>query len=162
MMKKNHLRFTLAVTCVAMVLIAIAVCLNGCAVTEPPAPEQMENTFQTYRSEIRIITDYLLTQEPPVSIYGDSRGLPENVAQAIKTLMRQAGCSSIHYNESAVHFVLWTRFADAGCGIAYSEATSLGLLEGDFPYLTREQPLSEQNWFYYVEDYAQWRIGKNK
>jgi len=146
---------------ISLLLMTIAVCLNGCAVTEPPSPEQMENTFQTYRSEIRIITDYLLTQEPPFAIFDSSEELPENVAQAVKILMRKAGCSSIHYSENAVRFVLWTRFTDAGCGIAYSEATSLGLLEGDFPYLIRKQPLSEQNWYYYVEDYAKWRLERN-
>lgn len=147
---------------ISLLLIVIAICLNGCAVTEPPAPEQMEDTFQKYREEIQIITDYLLTQEQPFSIYDSNEVLPENISQAVKTLMRQAGCSSIHYNESAVHFVLWTRFTDAGCGIAYSEVETLQFLEEDFPYLTQEQSLSEQNWFYYVEDYAQWRIEKNK
>ena len=144
---------------ISLFLIVIAICLNGCAVTEPPAPEQMEDTFQKYREEIQIVTDYLLTQEPPVHIYKDSTGLPENVAKAVKTLMRQAGCSSIHYSKSTVHFVLWTRFTDAGCGIAYASGNSL---ETDLVFLTQVQPLSEQNWFYYVEDYAQWRIEKNK
>ena len=144
---------------ISLLLIVIAVCLNGCAVTEPPAPEQMEDTFQKYREEIQIITDYLLTQKQPFSIYDSNEVLPENISQAVKILMRQAGCRSIHYNESAVHFVLWTRFTDAGCGIAYTSGNSL---ETDLVFLTQVQPLSEQNWFYYVEDYAQWRIEKNK
>ena len=147
----------------ALLLIGVAVCLSGCGrIGQPPSPQQMEDTFQTYREEIQTVTDYLLTQEPPVRIYDDSRGLPENVAKAVKTLMRQAGYSSIHYSENAVHFVLWTRFTDAGCGIAYTKEKPPHSLEEDFPFLTGEQPLSEQNWFYYVEDYAQWRIEKNK
>ena len=144
---------------ISLLLIVIAICLNGCTVTEPPTPEQMEDTFQKYREEIKIITDYLLTQEPPVQIYKDSTGLPNNVALAVKTLIRQAGCSSIHYSKSTVHFVLWTRFTDAGCGIAYASGNSL---ETELDFLTQFQSLSEQNWFYYVEDYAQWRIEKNK
>ena len=144
---------------ISLFLIVIAFCLNGCAVTEPPAPEQMEDTFQKYREEIQIITDYLLTQEQPFSIYDSNEVLPENISQAVKTLMRQAGCSSIHYSKSTVHFVLWTRFTDAGCGIAYSSSKSL---ETDFDFLTQFQSLSEQNWFYYVEDYARWRIEKNE
>ena len=144
---------------ISLFLIVIAICLNGCAVTEPPAPEQMEDTFQKYREEIQIITDYLLTQKQPFSIYDSNEVLPENISQAVKTLMRQAGCSSIHCSKSTVHFVLWTRFTDAGCGIAYTSGNSL---ETDLVFLTQVQPLSEQNWFYYVEDYAQWRIEKNK
>ncbi len=149
-----------------MKLISLLLCtlliLSGCSfVPQPPAPERVEKTFQEYREEIQTVTDYLLTQKPPVDIY-NSQELPENVSQAVRTLIRKAGCSSIHYSENAIHFLLWTRFTDAGCGIAYSEESSLCALKEDFPFLTQEQPLSEQNWFYYVEDYAQWRIEKNK
>ena len=146
---------------ISLFLIAFALLINGCSVTEPPAQTQIETVFQTYREEFQTVKDYLLSQEPPVSIYDTREALPEPVMQAVETLMRKAGCSSIHYSENAIHFVLWTRFTDAGCGIAYSEAKNLQALDVDFPYLTREQPLSEQGWFYYVEDYAQWRNEKS-
>ena len=149
-MKKNK---------ILVLCIAILFFFSGCGtIIQPPAPQEIEEVFQKYREEIQVVTDYLQPQKPPVTIY-NSQELPEPVSQAVRTLMRQAGCYSIHYSGDTVHFVFWTRFTDAGCGIAYSPEKTL---EADMDFLTQAQPLSEENWFYYVEDYALWRIENNK
>ena len=139
--------------------LAIAMLFSGCStIGQPPAPQRIEETFQNYREEIQMVTDYLLTQNPPVAIDSSSRELPEDVVWAVRNLMRSAGWTSIHYRGNTIYFILWTRFTDAGCGIAYSVGNTL---EADLPFLTQVQPLSERDWYYYVEDYAKWRTEKN-
>ena len=134
-------------------LLALLLCmillLCGCGkLMTPPSAEVMEAVFQTYRAEIGQITEYLLTQDAPVSIH-NSQNLPEDISRAVKTLIKKEGCHSIHYSGNTVHFVLWTRFTDAGGGIAYRIANTL---EEDLPYLIQLEPLSEPDWYYYVED----------
>lgn len=134
---------------IILLLVVLLLC-NGCGkVMEPPSVQEIEGTFEEFREEIQVVTDYLLSQEQSVSICSSSQELPKDVARAVKTLMRQAGCHSIHGNTAQAHFVLWTRFTDAGCGLMYSQAEAP---DETLIYLTQWEPLSEPGWFYYVED----------
>ena len=133
-----------------LLLLPVLLLCNGCgSALQPPPVENVETLFQKHREEIQVVTDYLLQQEQSVSIYSSSQELPEDVAQAVKILMRQAGCHSIHGNSTQVHFVLWTRFTDAGCGLYYAKSE---ISEEHFLYLVQLETLSEPGWYYYVED----------
>lgn len=135
-------------------LFCLFLLLNGCGkLVQPPSVRSVEDTFQKYREEVQIITDYLLPQKEHIAIYTsqDLKTAPEDVRSADEILRKQAGCNSIHHSGSTVYFILWTRFTDAGCGIAYTTEDSP---ESDLTYLTYLEPLSEPGWFYYVEDCA--------
>ena len=134
---------------IILLLVVLLLC-NGCGkVMEPPSVQEIEGTFEEFREEIQVVTDYLLSQEQSVSIYSSSQELPKDVAQAVKTLMRQAGCHSIHGNTAQAHFVLWTRFTDAGCGLYYAKSETP---EEYFLYLVQSEAISEPGWYYYVDD----------
>lgn len=49
---------------------------------------------------------------------------------------------------------MWNRLSDVACGIAYS----IDGKEIDIEYLTESVPLSEENWYYYVADFNEWRV----
>lgn len=146
---------------IRLLLLSILLLINGCSsITEPPALQEMEKVFHEYREEFQIITAFVLTQEGFDSIYSgqDLKSAPENIQKADGVLRKQAGCNSIHRSGNTVTFILWTRFTDAGCGIAYTTESSP---EPDMTFLTQIEPLSEDGWYYYVEDYSEWRAERS-
>lgn len=146
---------------ISLLLLSIMLLFSGCGKRiQPPSAQRIEEIYQEYREEFQIIADYLLPQEKNIAIYSsqDLQSAPANVKKADEILRKKAGCYSIHRHGNTVTFILWTRFTDAGCGIAYTTADSP---EPDMTFLTQLEALSESGWFYYVEDYAQWRAQRN-
>ena len=73
------------------------------------------------------------------------------VIDAIDALMRR-GYSVIGREENTIHFQRWAS-RHAGRGVAYS-------IDGSEPslfFLTKLEPLSVPNWYYYEEDFNEWR-----
>jgi len=63
---------------------------------------------------------------------------------------------------NAVHFERWSMM-EHGSGIVYSIDGTI-ITDGDrsgLDYLTRLEPLSEPGWYYYEEDYNEWRNRRN-
>ena len=101
-------------------------------------------------------------------------------AGVVRTInrLRRRGYSSISRNNNIVYFLRSTRFRNLGNGVVYSidgvkpnyGVDPRHLLYGsvEMPtqimFLTRLEPLSKSNWFYYEEDFREWRVryGSNR
>jgi len=79
----------------------------------------------------------------------------EAVVEAIDQLFRERGYSSIERTGNTICFVRWTRLMDFGSGIAYTISKEK---EPELQFLTKIEPLSESGWYYYEEDYNEWRL----
>ena len=75
------------------------------------------------------------------------------IIEAINTLKKH-GYDVIEKNEHTIFFQRWSNL-DNSRGIAYSINSEL---QPDLQFLTRLEPLSENGWYYYEEDYDEWRI----
>ena len=135
--------------------------------TNPPSPEEIQTIFQENRDDFLLVTEYLVgTGYTDISVNDDCTSAfanfkdiaieDEAVVSALKKLSKN-GCSSMSKRGNTVHFCLWTRFNDAGCGIAYSVDGK----EISIEYMTQALPLSEEGWFYYVDDFNEWRANNS-
>ncbi len=149
-----------------VVTLLIAITLSSCAkFMSPPTVQEVESKFNQNREDIMIVTNYLAESEYGRIYLHDTSGnmsvgtsnisiSDQIVIDSIKRLSLK-GYTVIIKDGNTIHFQQWTRFTDAGCGIAYSiNKTSAPRIE----FLTQLEPLSEEGWYYYVDDYAQWRV----
>ena len=67
------------------------------------------------------------------------------------------GYKGIGRDGNTIYFVRWTRLMDFGAGIAYSVN---GKDEPELDFVTKLEPLSEDGWYFYEEDYNEWRVRK--
>ena len=133
---------------------------------------QMERIFVEDYDLLIVVVDYLSGSEHPtvnlfperdngiMSFFSDDLGMQhilisdENVVNAIETL-RERGYRLISKNNDTIQFLRWS-MRNRGHGIAYS-------INGDFPdssafsFLTKLEPLSVDGWFYYEEDFNEYR-----
>lgn len=77
----------------------------------------------------------------------------EDFSKAIESLF-SAKIKKIYKQNDEIIFLRWTRFNDFGAGIVFSNG-----IEEDFSieYLTKIEQLSNKGWYYYEEDYNEWR-----
>lgn len=122
--------------------------------------EKAEHYFSRDKTDILIVTNYLEKSEHQVIYINDSDGSiyvgyndkidDEIVVKALERLFNKQGYQSIEKNNNTIHFLRWTRLMDFGSGFAYSiNAENKPVL----PHLTKLEPLSEDGWYYYEEDY---------
>ncbi len=80
----------------------------------------------------------------------------DDVVVAVKKLFSH-GFKIISKNKKSncIHFLKHTRFNDYGAGLAYSID---GINDPDLTYLTKLEKLTSPNWYYYEEDFNEWRI----
>ena len=141
----------------------------------PPDKNKMERYFKQDKSDIILITEYLINSDYLKIRINDSdisnkkifmfTGLEtgnveitnDTVVQAINRLYKKRGYSVIGRNGNTIHFQKWTRLMDFGSGIAYSIDGSKPT-EDEIGYLTHLEPLSESKWYFYEEDYNEWRL----
>jgi hypothetical protein len=125
--------------------------------------EATEKDFVKNQDNILLVTDYLINCKD-ISVYipnTDSKGYAAikeaQVINAIKTLFSN-GYSVISKDGNTIHFQRSTRFRDFGSGVAYSIVGS----EPQLPFLTKLEPLSEPNWYYYEEDFNEYKKLNNR
>lgn len=155
---KKSIRFT------ALLCLIISF-FGGCrSLTSPPTVQSIEEHFFENYDDINFITEYMTTSvyrsiyinaaSGEMFVDGNTKIIPdEAVLNTIKRLF-ESGYGVITKDDNTICFQQWTRFMGAGCGIAYSINGS------DLPqkqYLTELVPLSKDGWYYYVDDYEQWR-----
>lgn len=79
------------------------------------------------------------------------------VVSAIKCLFENNMFKSISKHGNTISLSHWSGLQDIGCGIAYSIN---GVDRPEVQFMTELVPLTEDGWFYYVDDYNKWRSGE--
>ena len=138
----------------------------------PPGIRYMERQFQRNKEELTIVRDFIFSLDfESVSIWNPFRdeasemfvGLEygripindEKALRAIRVLFRR-GFRSIEKRDNGISFLRWATL-DHGRGIVYS-------IDGETPgeaaihFLTEIEPLSEKGWYFYIDDFNQWRL----
>lgn len=134
----------------------------------PIGKEKMETVFTKDHELLTTITNYLANSGYD-SVYIPSTiesGEMSNAGRTVKiddvevvtaiNTLKKRGYSVIGKDGNTIHFQRWSNL-DNGRGITYS-------INGNEPtlqFLTKLEPLPEPNWYYYEEDYNEWRI-RNK
>lgn len=140
--------------------------------TSPPSKDKAEDVLKQDNSDLVLITEYLSDSEYSEIYINDSdfsfkrpvmfTGLKtryvniedKTVIAAINRLFIEREYSVIDRKGNSISFQRWTRLMDFGSGIAYSINA---VDEPELTYQTKLEPLKENQWYYYEEDYNEWR-----
>lgn len=76
------------------------------------------------------------------------------VADSIYFLFKKCNYENITKTGDAISFLRWSTL-DSGTGIVYS-IDGHTPDESSFDFLTKLEPLGEENWYYYEEDFNEW------
>ena len=167
---KKFLIIISAIVLPIFALIGISILITGCG--SSPNLSRMENYFQLDREKIQIIVEYLTetdfdnitirpdrTRENGIEMFTglETGRIPvsdEDVSGAIHTLF-QRGYNIIGKNESVIYFQRWSSL-DVGIGIMYSiDGTTPN--ESSLDFLTELEALTEDDWYFYIEDFNEWK-----
>jgi len=136
-----------------------------------PSYEKTEKMFADDYEELSSIAGYFTSLkykrvsipndiEPgmmSVDYTGDIKIEDTDILRAVATLMVR-GYQHMDKTGNAVHFERWSMMEHGG-GIAYSIDGTI-ITDGDrsgLDFLTRLEPLSEPDWYYYEVNYTEWR-----
>lgn len=114
----------------------------------------IENDLQKYKEDIITINNYLIDlSDKQVYISSENSVYLKNeqVAKSFVSL-KQKGYKVITKNNNAISYLKWSKL-DEGRGLVYS-------IDGEKPqlqFLTEIEALSEDKWYYYEEDFNEWR-----
>jgi hypothetical protein len=88
---------------------------------------------------------------------GELGSVPVSDQKVIDTvaLLFSSGYQTITKKENAIVFLRWTG-RDSGRGVVYSLDGQLPN-ESVLPFLIRIEPLSIEGWYYYEEDFNEWK-----
>lgn len=171
MKKKVFITVTIIVVCLVS-LIGIHYLLTS-------YNERVESLIQSNGDDLQIIADYLMSNhcdtihiesadETMLLMHHSSDSIyatiekenvtitAEEVNRAIKTVMGK-GCNTIYKDGDTIEFLMWTKFTDFGAGLVYytgSDGTP------NIQFLTKLEPLPMEDWYYYEEDYNEWRSNR--
>ena len=154
----------------SLLMVFMCAFLNGCS-AEPPNVEAVEDHFQNNRETIQIVVDFLLNIDCPSVYINTTDGtmladldrieIKDNKANnAIKRLLGSSLFAKKQYRfiireRNTIIFAQWSNSQQVGCGIAYSINKEVS---PSIQYCTKLVPLSENGWYYYVDDYNTWRV----
>ena len=154
-----------AIAIISLFIIALLVNIFMWSLAWGPAPNhrQMERDFQANKEQLFIVRDFLLESESQsVLIYsiddamlvGNDGVDDEDTLDALNHLF-QNGYRVIGKGGNGVYFQRWANL-DVGRGIVYS-------IDGNTPdessleFLTEIKSLSEERWYFYIEDFNEWK-----
>lgn len=160
------------IVCSIFLVASMCTALTGC-ISEPPSLESVEEHFQKNREDIQIVVDFLVGRECPHIYIDEADGTmredletveieDEGVNKAIKRLLGRSILGEQQYKNisrerNTILLDQWHGSMDIGAGIG------LSVNGEDLPYpyyCTEIVSMSEPGWYYYVEDYNAWRVGK--
>ena len=130
----------------------------------PPELEQMEASFQENREQIFIVRDFLIVsgyQAAFIRSTDDPMRLGSNyidneyVLGALNHLF-QDGYGIISKSNDNIIFLIWST-RNHGRGIVYSIYGNTPTESDGLDFLIRIEPLSEEGWYFYVENFNVWR-----
>ena len=124
--------------------------------------EKIKETFEKNKTEFTMVADYLSKAEVDPYITKEKIKLPtfienDEITSIIKFLFEKKHVINIVKSEKNIYFLMKSGL-DIGKGIVYSFDEELPKLQ----FLTKLIPLDEPQWFYYEEDFNQWRIEHKK
>lgn len=158
-MMKKYVR----ILCACLVVLLLF-CVCGCSATEPPTVSEIQGIFDRDRENILLVTDYFVSSgysnlmvrdDDCKNMFADMKDVAiedEAVVTALKALAKN-GYQTFSKSGNTIEFCVWSRLSDVGCGMAYS-------IDGEaiqVDYLTESAPLAEDGWFYFVDDFNEWR-----
>jgi hypothetical protein len=130
----------------------------------------MERDFNKNKADILLVTNFLVNsgydsiyipyfdKSCTMSITSEHIDVTiddSGVAAAINRLINWRGYKVISTTENTVEFLRWSN-KDNGRGAVFS-------IDGEIPdeasltFLTHIEPLTEPNWYYYEEDFNEWK-----
>jgi len=140
-----------------------------------PSYEKAEKMFAEDYEELSSIASYFIALEygrvsipndieagmMSVDYTGNVKIEDVSVIRAIATLLGH-GYQDMDKMGNAVRFQRWSIF-ECRSGIVYSIDGTVLTADGSdgLDYLTRLESLSEPGWYYYEEDYNEWRVRRN-
>lgn len=137
--------------------------------SNPPSVASVESRFEDNYNDIQVVVEFMANSSCSSIIIKGNDGTMRadlatvtidniSVCDAVERLLGPNGAyHSISKRGSTVTIRQWRGLTDIGCGIAYSiNETSTPSVE----YATELEPLSRAGWYYYVDDYNEWRVGK--
>ena len=157
-------------SCAFVVIITFFCSLfSGCKEQQtPPSVEEVEQLFLENYADIQTVVSFALNSNyESIYIHGASGTMSADYADvsiedeaalaAVKRLLSNKIYKTILVDkeDNAIYLVQWTRFTDAGCGVAYSIN---GVDKPKIQYCTQLIPLSKDGWYYCVDDYNEWRV----
>ena len=168
---KKILIYVLAAVIIAAILWSAKPIVGGIIIggggifNFPIGKEKMETIFEKDQELLVVITNYFVDsgfeniyiyddmETGEISINGEHIIVNDaKVVEAISTL-KSRNYSVISKNGNTIIFQRWSNL-DNGRGITYSVDGN----EPEVQFLTRLEHLSEPNWYYYEEDFNEWRI----
>lgn len=124
-----------------------------------------KKTFEKTREEMYVVSKYLSKLEYDSIYIPDSFGSvrvsvggklieisDEETIQSIKKLMRR-GCDVIGKENNSIYFQMWSTL-DKGSGFIYSTNDDAPQMQ----FLTKLEVMSVSNWYYYEEDFNEWKL----
>lgn len=180
---KNVFKYSLVAVIVAVISVTSVIILFFVALglmLVPPRPErrQAEQFLQNNKEHLFAARDYLLSLEFDSVVIGrpfvprggsydmnaiekfvglENGRIPledEAMLDALYHLFPSV--SVISKSGNSISFMTWSHIRDRGRGIAYS-------IDGNTPdnsgltFLTHIEPLSEEGWYFYIEDFNEYR-----
>jgi len=140
--------------------------IGGCAAL---TMEKMENFFDkdydllsemvTYMTNLEYESISINNKESSEMSVDSSTRIAIEDTDIIKVInkLKSLGYSTISKGDNAISFLRWSNM-DNGRGVVYSIDGNEPSSDYTLPFLTKLEPLSKPNWYYYEEDYNEWRI----
>lgn len=165
-MKKNYIIYIALIIFVSLFLIPnllpIALLINGCS-SYSINQSNIEKSFEKDKNYLISVKNYLCSVKGNVIIYCsmdtiemkiDGETFPINGTTITEELtkLRNLGYNTVEKGNNYVAFLKWSNL-DSGRGIVYSVDGN----KPNLPFLTKLEPLNEERWYYYEEDFNEWK-----
>jgi len=166
-MLKIHIKILLVVvTAIAILLVAGLVFLRS-IFTPALSQKATEKDFVKNQDIILLVANYLINStyntiglshtDDGKTMYASGYGYVDienlQVIEAINTLFKDSGYKSIDKHLNTIKFLRSSPTMDFGSGVMYFIDES----EQQLQMITKLEPLPEQNWYYYEENYNEWK-----
>ncbi len=149
----------------AILAVVLAFLCAGCRST-PPTVEAVEERFNENYDDILTVVSFMINsghediqiRDYSGTMYVDFEWIDITDASVNSAVERLLGSNLYRYifkSGNTIQFIQWTGLQDIGCGITY---TINGIDLPEIQHMTEIVPLSQDGWYYYVDDYNEWRL----
>ena len=165
--------------CIGIVLCILLVSFSGChmlnflrgyhmQLNTPPGVKSVKELYSENQEDLETVILYLMNlgyediyiTSIDGTMLADLVRVPIDnsvVASAVNRLLENDKFRYISKHGNTIHLPHWYGLQDIGCGIAY---TINGIDRPEVQFATELTPITEDGWYYYVDDYNSWRSGE--